>query len=130
MATLPTAPRRTQAKLGRAYWAFHGQVSQDVGSQFLPWVNIADLEAIEGVAAQTPGSQISELHQTMLESLQKLAAQNTEEGRKAFKQLYDKAVGLTLSSDAKRNTPGRFAIGLVDQDLRECCHARLFASAG
>src|SRR5690349_11690475 len=35
-----------------------------------------------------------------------------------------------LSSDAKRNTPGRFAIGLVDQDLRECWHARLFASAG
>ena len=35
-----------------------------------------------------------------------------------------------LSSDAKRNTPCRFAIGLVDQDLRECCHARLFASAG
>src|SRR4051812_36420558 len=96
MATPPTDPRRTQAKLGRAYWAFHGQVSQDVGSQFLPWVNIANLEAIEGVAAQTPGSQIFELHQTMLESLQKLAAQNTEEGRKAFKQLYDEAVGLTL----------------------------------
>src|SRR3954469_12810111 len=35
-----------------------------------------------------------------------------------------------LSSDAKRNTPCRFAIGLVDQDLRECCHAGLFASAG
>ena len=35
-----------------------------------------------------------------------------------------------LSSDAKRNTPCRFAIGLVDQDLRECSHARLFASAG
>ena len=35
-----------------------------------------------------------------------------------------------LSSDAKRNTPCRFAIGLFDQDLRECCHARLFASAG
>jgi hypothetical protein len=38
--------------------------------------------------------------------------------------------GRILSSDAKRNTPCRFAIGLVDQDLRECCHARLFASAG
>ena len=37
---------------------------------------------------------------------------------------------LLLSSDAKRNTPGRFAIALVDQDLRECWHARLFASAG
>src|SRR5437763_13869479 len=35
-----------------------------------------------------------------------------------------------LSSDAKRNTSCRFAIGLVDQDLRECWHARLFASAG
>ena len=47
MATPPTDPRRTQAKLGRASWAFHGQVSQDVGSQFLPWVSIADLEAME-----------------------------------------------------------------------------------
>jgi hypothetical protein len=37
---------------------------------------------------------------------------------------------MALSSDAKRNTPCRFAIGLVDQDLRECCHAGLFASAG
>ena len=35
-----------------------------------------------------------------------------------------------LSSAAKRNPPCRFAIGLVDQDLRECCDARLFASAG
>ena len=35
----------------------------------------------------------------------------------------------SLSSDAK-DTPRRFAIGLVDQDLRECCHARLSASAG
>ncbi len=39
-------------------------------------------------------------------------------------------VDRTVSSDAKRNTPCRFAIGLVDQDLRECCHAQLFASAG
>ena len=28
-----------------------------------------------------------------------------------------------LSSDAKCNTPRRFDIGKVDQDLKECCHA-------
>jgi catechol 2,3-dioxygenase-like lactoylglutathione lyase family enzyme len=35
-----------------------------------------------------------------------------------------------LSSDAKCNTPGRFYIGKVVQDLKECCHAILFASVG
>ena len=39
--------------------------------------------------------------------------------------------GLTgLSSDAKCNTPRRFDIGKVVQDLKECCHAILFASLG
>ncbi|MGH6845665.1 MAG: hypothetical protein ACRECU_13330 [Methylocella sp.] len=33
-----------------------------------------------------------------------------------------------LSSDAKCNTPRRFDIGKVVQDLKECCHAILFAS--
>jgi Helix-turn-helix domain len=35
-----------------------------------------------------------------------------------------------LSSDAKCNTPRRFDIGKVVQDLKECCHAILFASLG
>ncbi len=30
-----------------------------------------------------------------------------------------------LNSDSKCNTPGRFDIGKVDQDLEECCHAIL-----
>ena len=34
----------------------------------------------------------------------------------------------SLSSDAKRNTPRRFDIGKVVQDLKECCLAILFAS--
>jgi len=35
------------------------------------------------------------------------------------------------SSDAKCNTPPRrFDIGKVVQDLKECCHAILFASFG
>jgi hypothetical protein len=33
----------------------------------------------------------------------------------------------SLSSDAKCNTPRRFDIGKVVQDLKECCHAILFA---
>ena len=37
---------------------------------------------------------------------------------------------MTLSSDAKCNTPRRFGIGVVDQDLRECCDASLFAPVG
>src|SRR3984957_5121127 len=37
---------------------------------------------------------------------------------------------VSLSSDAKCNTPGRFDIGKVVQDLKECCHAILFASVG
>ena len=36
----------------------------------------------------------------------------------------------SLSSDAKCNTPRRFDIGKVVQDLKECCHAILFASLG
>jgi hypothetical protein len=42
-------------------------------------------------------------------------------------------VGLPfLNSDAKCNTPGRFDIGKVDQDLEECCHAilRAFVDGG
>src|SRR5580704_14259413 len=39
-------------------------------------------------------------------------------------------VAKSLSSDAKCNTPGRFDIGKVVQDLKECCHAILFASVG
>jgi diadenosine tetraphosphate (Ap4A) HIT family hydrolase len=35
-----------------------------------------------------------------------------------------------LSSDAKCNTPRRFGIGKVVQDLKECCSAILFASVG
>ena len=35
-----------------------------------------------------------------------------------------------LSSDAKCNTPRRFDIGKVVQDLKECCHAILCASVG
>jgi hypothetical protein len=34
-----------------------------------------------------------------------------------------------LNSDAKCNTPA-LDIGMVDQDLRECCHAMLFAFVG
>src|SRR5271157_5051248 len=36
----------------------------------------------------------------------------------------------SLSSDVKCNTPGRSDIGKVVQDLKECCHAILFASVG
>jgi hypothetical protein len=36
----------------------------------------------------------------------------------------------SLGSDAKCNTPRRFDIGKVVQDLKECCHAILFASLG
>jgi Transposase len=39
-------------------------------------------------------------------------------------------VKTSLSSDAKCNTPRRFDIGKVVQDLKECCHAILFASLG
>jgi hypothetical protein len=38
--------------------------------------------------------------------------------------------GDLLSSGAKCNTPRRFDIGKVVQDLKECCHAILFASVG
>ena len=36
----------------------------------------------------------------------------------------------SLNSGAKCNTPCRFDIGSVDQDLRECCDASLFTSVG
>src|ERR1700722_15607469 len=39
-------------------------------------------------------------------------------------------IGAPLSSDAKCNPPRRFDIGKVVQDLKECCHAILFASVG
>jgi hypothetical protein len=35
-----------------------------------------------------------------------------------------------LSSEAKCNTPADLIIGTADQDLRECCHAMLFAFVG
>ena len=36
----------------------------------------------------------------------------------------------SLSSEPKCNTPADLIIGTVDQDLRECCHAMLFAFVG
>src|SRR4029077_12451606 len=38
--------------------------------------------------------------------------------------------GRTLSSEPKCNPPADLIIGMVDQDLRECCHAMLFAFVG
>ena len=38
-----------------------------------------------------------------------------------------KAPSALLSSEPKCNTPADLIIGTVDQDLRECCHAMLFA---
>jgi hypothetical protein len=35
-----------------------------------------------------------------------------------------------LRSEPKCNTPADLIIGTVDQDLRECCHAMLFAFVG
>ena len=35
-----------------------------------------------------------------------------------------------LSSEPKCNTPADLIIGIVDQDLRECCNAMLFAFVG
>ena len=35
-----------------------------------------------------------------------------------------------LSSETKCNTPADLIIGTADQDLRECCHAMLFAFVG
>ena len=45
-----------------------------------------------------------------------------------FRQIADNEV--TLSSEPKCNTPADLIIGTVDQDLRECCHAMLFAFVG
>ena len=35
-----------------------------------------------------------------------------------------------LSFETKCNTPADLIIGTADQDLRECCHAMLFAFVG
>ena len=35
-----------------------------------------------------------------------------------------------LSSETKCNTPTDLIIGTADQDVRECCHAMLFAFVG
>ena len=37
---------------------------------------------------------------------------------------------VSLSSETKCNTPADLIIGTADQDLRECCHAMLFAFVG
>ena len=50
-----------------------------------------------------------------------------------FEDLYREfraVVPSTLSSEPKCNTPADLIIGTVDQDLRECCHAMLFAFVG
>src|SRR6202035_2811054 len=50
--------------------------------------------------------------------------------RKAKKQNENSQDRAPLSSNAKCNTPRRFDIGKAVQDLKECCHAILFASVG
>jgi hypothetical protein len=44
--------------------------------------------------------------------------------------LYWRKIVGALSSEPKCNTPADLIIGTVDQDLRECCHAMLFAFVG
>ena len=68
----------------------------DLRPQFLPWVETADLEAVEGVALQNQGSLVFQLHQKMLDKLRDLTVHNTDVGRDEFKALYDEAVELTL----------------------------------
>ena len=48
--------------------------------------------------------------------------------RLAFRQMA--TAGPALSSEPKCNTPADLIIGKVDQDLRGCCHAMLFAFVG
>ena len=55
------------------------------------------------------------------------AARNKPEVSRAPKKYVNRT---RLSSDAKCNTPRRFDIGKVVQDLKECCHAILCASVG
>jgi hypothetical protein len=43
---------------------------------------------------------------------------------------YGSACHAILSSETKCNTPADLIIGTADQDLRECCHAMLFAFVG
>ena len=44
--------------------------------------------------------------------------------------LLNKRKQASLSSETKCNTPADLIIGTADQDVRECCHAMLFAFVG
>jgi hypothetical protein len=61
--------------------------------------------------------------------LQEPPGENDELGRRSLQplivELFDASLGRLwrpLSSNAKCNTPRRFDIGKVVQDLKECCH--------
>src|ERR1700758_2123898 len=51
-------------------------------------------------------------------------------GAEAFDKVWNGGLKECLSSEPKCNTPADLIIGTVDQDLRECCHAMLFAFVG
>jgi hypothetical protein len=59
-----------------------------------------------------------------------IVCHGTEVGARVAEAIKTLPKAPPVSSDAKCNTPRRFDIGKVVQDLKECCHAILFASVG
>lgn len=90
------SPRATKASLGRAYWAFHDETTHRLRSNWLPWVDTGDLEAVEALAKLRSGQLIADLHQQMLQDLTTEDALVDEENQKAFRQRYDEAVAIAL----------------------------------
>lgn len=89
-------PRSTTSDVGRAYWAFHDRKFRAMKPEFLPWVSIGDLEAIEALANMKPADPVAELHQQMIDLLTTDRALDSNKQRDVFKDIYDQAVAAAL----------------------------------
>ena len=124
----------------REMLAFRDETAARVGMDLIVHVNESGLAA--GVSPIASGSAVhTQVMKTeaLRQALDKWrfdaafgGARRDEEKSRAKERIFShrSANYGCLSSQPKCNTPADLIIGTVDQDLRECCHAMLFAFVG
>lgn len=88
---LEAALRDTTAKIGKALWAHRDATTRATRDQWLPQIDIADLEAIEQRAAADKGSRIEAIHGEIYALLSAGSLAGDADGRAKLHALYAEA---------------------------------------
>ena len=84
-------PRRTESKLGLAYWQHYNRVMQRTRAAVMGHVSITVLEGIETFAVANPDSPVAKLHADMLQGIGPDAAAGNPQTVSNFNTLYQQA---------------------------------------